>query len=373
MLTILAKKKRFNPDPDMIALTVALYAYCAAYLLASVVNGTLIPDAPKLLGLITLALFPFCYSSWCVSDKAAIKGATLVGAMIASYSGLLIALYQTYVLNLRAEGGAGNAIIFATVTCVAALLSLAGAVGERGTSRLLYFGAFLAGILATVLSSSRIVWVAFVVGCGIVFLINRRSLRQRISLTSIVLALAAALLMAAAGYRTIGSRVSSFLTEWTALSTGGPVETSLGFRVTLWDIAVRAFAEMPFFGHGIINTRLLISSRLQETLGTSESFTHLHNGFLTAAVEAGLLAALALAAIFIVAARNATHVLRTSSDPIERYGATMIWIVVVTYLICGMTGILIGHDILDAVLMIFLIVGTYLSSGTSLPEPGKAG
>lgn len=77
---------------------------------------------------------------------------------------------------------------------------------------------------------------------------------------------------------------------------------------------------------------------------------------------------LALAAIFFISAKNAAKALRNSPNPIERYGGTMIWIVVATYLICEMTGILVGHDILDAVLMIFLILGTYLSSGTSFPE-----
>jgi O-antigen ligase len=38
--------------------------------------------------------------------------------------------------------------------------------------------------------------------------------------------------------------------------------------------------------------------------------------------------------------------------------------IAVTYLIAGMTGILVGHDILDTVLMIFLVTGTYLASGT---------
>jgi O-antigen ligase len=32
-----------------------------------------------------------------------------------------------------------------------------------------------------------------------------------------------------------------------------------------------------------------------------------------------------------------------------------------------MTGILIGHDILDSVLMVFLVSGTYLASGRQAP------
>ncbi|RUV36815.1 O-antigen ligase family protein, partial [Mesorhizobium sp. M7A.F.Ca.MR.148.00.0.0] len=37
------------------------------------------------------------------------------------------------------------------------------------------------------------------------------------------------------------------------------------------------------------------------------------------------------------------------------------------YLTAGMTGILIGHDILDSMLMVFLVSGTYLASGRQVP------
>jgi O-antigen ligase len=45
----------------------------------------------------------------------------------------------------------------------------------------------------------------------------------------------------------------------------------------------------------------------------------------------------------------------------------MIVVVVITYLTAGMTGILVGHDILDSVLMVFLVSGTYLASGRQVP------
>jgi O-antigen ligase len=99
----------------------------------------------------------------------------------------------------------------------------------------------------------------------------------------------------------------------------------------------------------------------------AKGFGHFHNGFLNALVEAGIVGAVALAAIFVVAAKNAAKVLRISTDPVERFGATLIVIVVITYLTGGMVGILVGHDILDAVLMVFLVSGTYLASGRHMP------
>ncbi|RUY57477.1 O-antigen ligase family protein, partial [Mesorhizobium sp. M7A.F.Ca.CA.001.05.1.1] len=126
---------------------------------------------------------------------------------------------------------------------------------------------------------------------------------------------------------------------------------------------------------GVGATQLLIKQGFHEQFAMDTGFNHFHNGFLTALVQAGILGAVTLAAIFIVAAGNAARVLRNSSDPNERFGATMIIVVVITYLTAGMTGILVGHDILDSVLMVFLVSGTYLASGRHVPlldEPALA-
>jgi O-antigen ligase len=65
-------------------------------------------------------------------------------------------------------------------------------------------------------------------------------------------------------------------------------------------------------------------------------------------------------------------VLRLSSDPLERFGATMVVVTVITYLIGGLTGILVGHDILDSTLMVFLVSGTYLACGRQVSPTGKS-
>ena len=53
----------------------------------------------------------------------------------------------------------------------------------------------------------------------------------------------------------------------------------------------------------------------------------------------------------------------------RRLGAAILITLTATYVIGGLTGILVGHDILDAMLMAYLAVGAYLAAGTSmLPE-----
>jgi O-antigen ligase len=184
-----------------------------------------------------------------------------------------------------------------------------------------------------------------------------------------LLLVAVGVVVAAVGFQTISGRIDFLRADWNALGAQGHYDTSLGFRVALWEIGLKAFRETPLFGHGVGATQFLIRQGFRDQFGMDAGFNHFHNGFLTALVQAGLLGAVTLAAIFVVAATNATMVLRNSTDPIERFGATMIVIVVITYLTSGMTGILVGHDILDSVLMVFLVSGTYLACGRQAPLP----
>src|SRR5439155_13298002 len=183
---------------------------------------------------------------------------------------------------------------------------------------------------------------------------------------------AACLVVAAIGFPIIIDRTDFLFSDWDALATKGDHSTALGLRVAMWEIGLRAFHEMPIFGHGISGSRALMKQGFHDQFGMTAGYNHYHDGFLTAAVQAGLLGALALAAIFVVAARNAAKALRRSADPVERFGATMIIVTVITYLIGGLTGIIIGHDILDSTLMVFLVCGTYLACGRTVPPIGKS-
>jgi len=103
-----------------------------------------------------------------------------------------------------------------------------------------------------------------------------------------------------------------------------------------------------------------------ERAGLDAGFTHLHNGFLTAWVEAGIVGMLSLAAVFVVAGYLAMRTLATTSAADARLGAILLIALVTTYVVNGLFGIIVGHDILDTVLVAFLAVGIYLSAGTSM-------
>lgn len=363
VLLIASRKRRFNVDRPMIALTVAIYAYCAANLIASIVNNSIARDAPHLIPLVTFLFFPISYSTWSITRKVTLVRIIVLSSMAACFVALLLAIFQQYWLGMRAEGGAGNAIVFAQVLCLAVMMCVAGALSGVERYRIALICAALGGAVAIVYSGTRIVWLALLISGIAVLLINQQRLRGWTLVRLLLLLAAVGIVIAAFGFQTIAERLDFLRSDWDALGAHGNYDTSMGIRIALWEIGLKAFREMPVFGHGAGATQLLIKQGFQDQFALSLGFNHFHNGFLTALVQAGILGAVTLAAIFVVAARNAALVLRNSTDPIERFGATMLVVVVITYLTSGMTGILVGHDILDSVLMVFLVSGTYLASG----------
>ncbi|MER8462619.1 O-antigen ligase [Mesorhizobium sp. M1396] len=367
VVLIASGKRHFNADRPMIWLTVAIYAYCAANLLATIVNNSFVRDAPHLIPLVTFLFFPVSYSTWSITQKTMLARTIVLSCMAACFVALLMAVIQQYWIGVRAEGGAGNPIVFATVVCLAVAVCVAGALSGIERARNPLFYAALAGTIAIIYSGSRIAWLALLIAGIAVLLINHRRLRGRNAVRVLLLLVAVGIVVAAFGFQAISGRIDFLQSDWNALGAQGNYDSSLGIRVALWEIGLRAFRDMPLFGHGVGATQLLIKQGFHDQFAMETGFNHFHNGFLTALVQAGILGAATLAAIFVVAAGNAARVLRNSSDPVERFGATMIVIVVITYLTAGMTGILVGHDIVDSVLMVFLVCGTYLASGRQAP------
>jgi O-antigen ligase len=371
-LLVALKRRRLNIDRPMLALTAAIYAYCAAQVLASTVNGAIPADLRHFVPLITFLFFPLSYSTWSITQKTTLIRIAVLTSVAACFGGLALALLQYYWLGIRAKGGAGNAIVFATVASLAVMMCLAGALSGIEKRWKLLAGAALAGFVAIVYSGTRIIWLAMLVAGIVVLLINRRRFTSANLTRLLLIAGAACLAVAAIGFPIIMDRADFLFSDWTALTTKGDYTTALGLRVALWEIGLRAFREMPLFGHGIAASQDLMKQGFRDQFGMEAGFSHYHNGLLTALVQAGLVGALALASVFIVATRNAAKVLRASADPLEWFGATMIVVTVIIYLIGGLTGIVVGHDILDSVLMVFLICGTYLACGQTVSPIGKS-
>lgn len=363
LLEILKGLMPLSRDRFLLYATVPIYLYCASYLVAVVANP--MPNWDVVVAVLPFLLFPFLYSSWCLSKKETIARSVATASMIACYGALALAIVQFHLYGMRAEGAAGNAIVFATVTSMAAALALAGALIRRGMAAAPFFGAYCAGSIATLYSGSRMTWVALFLSTAAVLWIYRERRFAWSSALAVSCAAVAVGVVTFAGAQIIPPRIEALVRDWQQLSKHGNYDTSLGRRAELWQIGLSAVRESPIIGHGPQSTKPLIHNGF-EKLGMDINYSHLHNGFLNAWVEAGIVGVLSLTAIFVVAAWLAIRTLAMTTDADARFGAVMLIVLVTTYVLNGLVGILIGHDLLDAVLMAFLAVGIYLTAGTSM-------
>ena len=152
--------------------------------------------------------------------------------------------------------------------------------------------------------------------------------------------------------------------DWREISTDGNRDTSLGNRRQLWKVASHAIAEKPVLGHGPQATRQIIRDGFAAD-GLEARYSHFHNGFLTAWVEAGIVGVLSLIGVLVVALWAAAKTLFATPSENQRLGAAILSATAIVYAVNGATAILLGHDILDAMFVAFLCVGAYLAAGTS--------
>lgn len=362
VLEVLRGTVRLSRDRFMACLTIPLYLYGSAYLVALAANPA--PNWKYALPAGTLLLFPFLYSSWSLSRHETIARSAVHGSAVACFGALLLAIWQFHLLGMRAEGGDGNAIVFAVVTTLAALIALAGAFGRTGFAATLLFGAYCAGSIAVLYSGSRTAWLALFVTSGVILWIYRDRRHAWKSTVAVSCAAVGILVVTAVATVIVPARIDALMQDWREISTDGNRDTSLGNRRQLWKVASHAIAEKPVLGHGPQATRQIILDGFAAD-GLEARYSHFHNGFLTAWVEAGIVGVLSLIGVLVVALWAAAKTLFATPNENQRLGAAILSATAIVYAVNSATAILLGHDILDAMFVAALCVGAYLAGGTS--------
>lgn len=362
LFAVATRQRPLSSDHVMRFLTFFLYLYVLTTIITSLANGLDLSDADELVQLLTLLLFPFSYSLFAIAWKKDVANAAALAAMVAGYGAAALAFVQYFLTDARPEGGAGNALVFATVACLAGTASLAGAFTLQSRWRLALLGAYIAAFAAIILSGSRSIWLAIAIATFVILISCRaevaKLIRQHAKLTfftvTVIGVLSSGILL---------SRVEHLAHDWNALVEHKNYDTSLGARVVLWERAAVLIGERPLLGHGMQNTKQLVFDALNSAGEFVFKYTHFHNSFLTIAVESGLIGLAAIIGVFVVAMVAALRALR--SDQVERrFGALLLSSLVITYAVGGSFNLVIGHDLLDTSLMIFLITGSWLASGS---------
>jgi O-antigen ligase len=149
----------------------------------------------------------------------------------------------------------------------------------------------------------------------------------------------------------VEDRMENLVTDFGRIEEGDYV-SSIGDRLKIWDKGLELAPAKPIFGHG----PAVLSGDNVEGAG----FSHFHNFLLNAMVRSGLVGVAAILALLVV---PLWIVVRHRSDEISRFGVAMLVTLQAAFLLSGSVGIMLGHDILDALFIYGTIVASFLVLG----------
>lgn len=265
----------------------------------------------------------------------------------------VICLIQFLFITDRVAGGAGNAAVLGVFTVLFANIALMNACSTDRLERWVAIAGFSTGVACLFLSETRSAWLALPINTFIVVLYLQKN--TKINYRKIAIPFLISLIVASAVFfPKVSARIHSLEYDVQTLDTKPQDLTSLSIRLAIWRGAVAAIEEQPIFGYGAQNRMAVAERHLPQEIASNVSVTHLHNAFLNVAVDAGLIGVaalvLALSAPILAAAKKEAGAERNASMAI----ALML---VASYVITGMFGIMFGHDATDAVFItIFLVI-----------------
>lgn len=298
--------------------------------------------APQIL---FLAAIPVMMRLSLTSPDALLRSATRAAA-IGAILVLPLAAYQAFILGERAEGGSGNAIPFALTCAFLSVASLVLLLEQDRRVRLLGILGFLSGYLCIFLSQTKGMMPVPLLGLALVLVGH---LRHKLRLSQILMIVLAVCVFVAVGIFASGSYHR--LTEVTALAGGAgdaAFSRSTSIRLDLWQKALVAFLQDPISGYGLQNRRALIQE-------FGYGYSHLHNGYITALVDNGVVGLLGLVLLLFAPVYIAW---KAPNDAMREPRLLLALALVLTYAFGGLSNFIFGHDIYDA---LFLWGGTIIA------------
>lgn len=285
----------------------------------------------------------------------------ITGAGIGMIGSLIFSIVQVVFLDLRAEGGAGNAAVFGLFTVLFGSISLLNAHSESKTERIIAVAGFACGLLCAFLSGTRSAWLVMPFNFAILFWYLRGqelpAISRSIKIALMVLIVA---VLATAGIK-VKERYQALETDISLLDEKPNEISSLKARLLLWDGGIKAFLQAPLIGHGPQNRMNVVNSTMNMPDGKKMIFTHVHNGFLNAAVDGGLVG---LLGVFALLAAPLIAAWRKKRGPGRDIAIAISLLLVTSYVITGTFGIMFGHDATDAVFVYLTIVLCWITGET---------
>jgi O-antigen ligase len=287
---------------------------------------------------------------------ASLLDAVETAAAAAAFLGFCILLTGLYGGGYRSELSAGNPGVLAVLAAVLLAVNCVGLNRHVG-ARFMIAGLGAAASAGILLATGMRGMLLTLLLVPLVTHLGMRS-QNLPRPTKTVLVLVAVLLVAVGSIyqRPILARLNSAVSDFAAVQSGD-YRGSFGERLQIWKVGYSLFLTSPVIGVGAVASK----NALKEMAGSKGAYSHFHNAALNELVRAGLIGLAALAAMFVV---PLVLCRRRAESETASAGFAILCGLQISYLISGLTGIMLGHDILDTVFIATTVFAVYLCSET---------
>jgi O-antigen ligase len=358
LIDLLRRRLRLALDRPVVLASIPFVAFFLAEAVAALVNFAGTASLVEILENVPFLAFPLLFASMARADRPSVLAGVEAGVLAGAFACGAWALAEVFLLgHERASAMARNAGVFGLVSAVLYGFALAFALAPGRPRRTLAVVAAAAAALALLLSGMRVLMPVLVLApaVALLFLRPRAAPGARVLLAALVLGAVGVALL----WLFLENRVLAAFADLQAIAERGDYDNSIGLRLVMWQGALDLIAQRPFFGYGPGSTSGLTVAVLAEN-DIARQFSHFHNFVLQFWVRSGVFAVLAALLTLVAPLWFAREGI---DDTISRIGAVMLAVVALSYLLSGATGILFGHDILDALFVFASVTGLYLVLG----------
>lgn len=340
----------------------------ASYFIAEMIAVVMHPGGKSTANLTSdvafLGLLPL-YSLMMADSNLLLRRLEKTAAVVSSV-GALVALIFFRGPTSRVELSAGNAGVLAVLASLLLLININALVRHEPKTKSIALVGSVAAAYLIMVTGMRALWPAIILLPVLVLWIQRTIAGFALNRKSIGLGVGVVLVFGLLSYPILNNRIEKFVTDFQVAGVTNQ-SNSIGDRLSLWRAGVSLIAENPWFGHGpghVVEVMMQRTSELRPE-ATPLGFSHFHNAAINILVRSGVFGLLAVMSIFIV---PLTLVYRATRGWNDRSPFALLAGGQLTYLLSGATGIMFGHDILDAVFVTLNVLTLYLATHWALTE-----
>lgn len=299
-------------------------------------------------------------------ERSGILNVAIFGCGFAALLASPIAAYQALWIGERAEAGSGNPGIFAVLALIMGSIGAINIAASGPRRFWLGYLSWLAMVFCVILSGMRGSWIAIPVVTVVILWAGA----QRLSGVTVRRIFFAATASLAIGLVLTGSviwdRSAQLSADIAQITVEDDYDSSTGRRLLMYDAAWRAILEAPWSGYGLHERMNAVKAHVPADQRGLVMYSHPHNGFLAALLDAGVTGLVALGLLLaapVVIAAKAEH------DETWRIRMAAALILTVGYVATGMTNILFEHDLMDSAFIVLLV----LIAASVPPVDGRRG